>query len=90
MSKACLLYTSTAYLDNISFISGNGRGYDIFQDQPEKQKKLIEAVKTDIQEAAPEDLLALPFAELHISYILPVAEDIHLSLIHICFPGSRG
>ena len=49
----------------------------IFQDHPEKQKKLIEAVKTDIQEAAPEDLLALPFAELHISYILPVTEDIH-------------
>ena len=71
------LASDTAYLDNISFISGNGRGYDIFQDQPEKQKKLIEAVKTDIQEAAPEDLLALPFAELHISYILPVAEDIH-------------
>ena len=41
------------------------------------RKKLIEAVKTDIQEAAPEDLLALPFAELHISYILPVTEDIH-------------
>ena len=71
------LASDTAYLDNISFISGNGRGYDIFQDQPEKQKKLIEAVKTDIQEAAPEDLLALPFAELHLSYILPVAEDIH-------------
>lgn len=71
------LALDTSYLDNISFISGNGKGYEIFQDQPEKQKKLIEAVKTDLQEAAPEDLLALPFAELHLSYILPVAEDIH-------------
>lgn len=71
------LASDTSYLDNISFISGNGKGYEIFQDQPEKQKKLIEAVKTDLQEAAPEDLLALPFAELHLSYILPVAEDIH-------------
>lgn len=71
------LALDTAYLDNITLISGNGRGYAIFQDQPEKQKKLIEAVRKDLQEAAPEDLIELPFAELQMGYILPVAEDIH-------------
>lgn len=71
------LALDTAYLDNITLISGNGRGYAIFQDQPEKQKKLIEAVKKDLQEVTPEDLLELPFGELQMGYILPVAEDIH-------------
>lgn len=78
------LALDTAYLDNITLISGNGRDYAIFQDQPEKQKKLIEAVKKDFQEAAPEDLLELPFAELQMGYTLPVAQDIY-SLV----PGEK-
>ena len=46
-----ILELDTEYLEEIYYNSADGNGYLIFQEDKEKAKKLIEALKQDIQES---------------------------------------
>lgn len=66
-----ILELDTEYLEEIYYNSADGNGYLIFQEDKEKAKKLIEALKQDIQESDSEDLLKVPCGGIQLGYVLP-------------------
>lgn len=66
-----LLELDTDYLEEIYYNAANGNGYLIFQENKEKAKKLIEALKQDIQESNTEDFLKAPCGNIQLGYVLP-------------------
>ena len=66
-----ILELDTEYLEEIYYNSSDGNGYLIFQEDKEKAKKLIEALKQDIQESDSEDLLKVPCGSIQLGYVLP-------------------
>ncbi len=65
------------YFETVDCTFGNGEGYSVFQNQPEKYKELLEALRADIADAKTEDLLEQPCANLRFSFQLPVKNSIN-------------
>ena len=89
------------YLKNIGLNDASGKGFSIFQNDPDKIKQLLEAMKKDVDAATAEDFMQTPEVKIDFAYQLPGKQDVNnmipgntkanvqyaeLSLIHISEP----
>ena len=59
------------YLKNIGLNDASGNGYSIFQNDPDKIKQLLEAMKKDVNAATAEDFLQTPEVKIDFAYQFP-------------------
>lgn len=59
------------YLENIDGIFLDNQSYRLFQNEPEKRLQLLEALRKDMEEVTPEELVGEPCAKLSFQFDLP-------------------
>mgnify|MGYP006871886805 CR=1 FL=1 len=72
------------YLNNIGLNDASGNGYSIFQNDADKMKQLLEAMKKDVDAATAEDFMQTPEVKIDFAYQLPGKQDVN-SMI----PGDK-
>lgn len=65
------------YLKNIGLNDASGNGYSIFQNDPDKIKQLLEAMKKDVDAATAEDFLQTPEVKIDFNYQLPGKQNVN-------------
>ena len=65
------------YLKNIGLNDASGNGYSIFQNDPDKIKQLLEAMKKDVNAATAEDFLQTPEVKIDFAYQFPGKQNVN-------------
>lgn len=65
------------YLKNIGLNDASGKGFSIFQNDPDKIKQLLEAMKKDVDAATAEDFMQTPEVKTDFAYQLPGKQDVN-------------
>ena len=65
------------YLKNIGLNDAGGNGYSIFQNDSDKMKQLLEAMKQDVDAATAEDFMQVPEVKIDFAYQLPRKQDVN-------------
>ena len=64
------------YLKNIGLNDASGNGYSIFQNDSDKMKQLLEAMKKDVDAATAEDFMQAPEVKMDFAYQFPGKQDV--------------
>ena len=65
------------YLKNIGLNDASGNGYSIFQNDSDKMKQLLEAMKKDVDAATAEDFMQAPEVKMDFAYQFPGKQDVN-------------
>ena len=65
------------YLKNIGLNDVSGNGYSIFQNDSDKMKQLLEAMKKDVDAATAEDFMQAPEVKMDFAYQFPGKQDVN-------------
>ena len=65
------------YLKNIGLNDASGNGYSIFQNDSDKMKQLLEAMKKDVDAATTEDFMQAPEVKMDFAYQFPGKQDVN-------------
>ena len=65
------------YLKNIGLNDASGNGYSIFQNDSDKMKQLLEAMKQDVDAATAEDFMQVPGVKIDFSYQFPGKQSVN-------------
>ena len=65
------------YLKNIGLNDASGNGYSIFQNDSDKMKQLLEAMKKDVDVATAEDFMQAPEVKMDFAYQFPGKQDVN-------------
>ena len=65
------------YLKTIGLNDASGNGYSIFQNDTDKMKQLLEAMKKDVEAATAEDFMQAPEVKIDFAYQLPGKQDVN-------------
>ena len=65
------------YLKNIGLNDASGNGYSIFQNDPDKIKQLLDAMKKDVNAATAEDFLQTPEVKIDFAYQFPGKQNVN-------------
>ena len=65
------------YLNNIGLNDASGNGYSIFQNDADKMKQLLEAMKKDVDAATAEDFMQAPEVKMDFAYQFPGKQDVN-------------
>ena len=65
------------YLKNIGLNDASGKGFSIFQNDPDKIKQLLEAMKKDVDAATAEDFMQAPEVKMDFAYQFPGKQDVN-------------
>ena len=65
------------YLKNIGLNDASGNGYSIFQNDSDKMKQLLEAMKKDVDAATAEDFLQTPEVKIDFAYQFPGKQNVN-------------
>ena len=65
------------YLKNIGLNDAGGNGYSIFQNDSDKMKQLLEAMKQDVDAATAEDFMQVPEVKIDFSYQFPGKQSVN-------------
>ena len=75
--KFSFLDLDQKYLNNIGLNDASGNGYIIFQNDDDKMKQLLEAMKKDVDAATAEDFMQTPEVKMDFAYQLPGKQDVN-------------
>ena len=65
------------YLKTIGLNDASGNGYSIFQNDTDKMKQLLEAMKKDVEAATAEDFMQAPEVKMDFAYQFPGKKDVN-------------
>ena len=65
------------YLKNIGLNDASGNGYSIFQNDSDKMKQLLEAMKKDVDAATAEDFMQAPEVKMDFAYQFPGKQSVN-------------
>ena len=65
------------YLKNIGLNDASGNGYSIFQNDSDKMKQLLEAMKKDVDVATAEDFMQAPEVKMDFAYQFPGKQSVN-------------
>ena len=65
------------YLKNIGLNDASGNGYSISQNDSDKMKQLLEAMKKDVDAATAEDFMQAPEVKMDFAYQFPGKQDVN-------------
>ena len=82
--KFSFLDLDQKYLNNIGLNDASGNGYIIFQNDDDKMKQLLEAMKKDVDAATAEDFMQTPEVKMDFAYQLPGKQDVNNMI-----PGNK-
>ena len=82
--KFSFLDLDQKYLNNIGLNDASGNGYSIFQNDADKIKQLLEAMKKDVNAATAEDFMQTPEVKIDFAYQLPGKQDVNNMI-----PGNK-
>ena len=82
--KFSFLDLDQKYLNNIGLNDASGNGYSIFQNDADKIKQLLEAMKKDVDAATADDFMQTPEVKIDFAYQLPGKQDVNNMI-----PGNK-
>ena len=82
--KFSFLDLDQKYLNSIGLNDASGNGYSIFQNDADKMKQLLEAMKKDVDAATADDFMQTPEVKIDFAYQLPGKQDVNNMI-----PGNK-